>query len=909
MRSFARISVFVLLVLCAAGSQVWAVEKGGRWGRYELLSTVEHKSPPVSEITLTFGPVVKIGSKQYQWWEVAGKKEAGEHYAIRLLSEGVPMANGKALGSIMRYILREGDDQPIEYIDSRTGNAFLPKFEFTKDLLPATEPFLKSHKDGFASTGTYLGHVIALTETGANRAWSEWPAPTMVKLNPDEFQYIYGLARDTEGHYIKKGDYNYVPLTQDEVNEIVDLGANSFNVDDKVEEWIYRRPVFYYKQFSAETKLKYPELLYRSNFRGAVPFIDEPEIHILQDRADLNNVRQPEQGAYILTKRVEEIWNRPMPNEWRRSLLRDQLRTKGVNLGTLALDDNDHPIWVTMLETSSIQLQGGAAGVVHEGRYRLDKYTGYLERFLGKGVEITNHEMLLLNYAFLRGAARSFNKSWGTAIYGQCDPAVAPEAITLAYDMGARYIWLWTYGYPHHLPHFMKLKLLKDLQDHKAKHPRGSLNKLLYAPRTAIMLPYGYGYDLALYNMWDAPNCHINYKNDLGTSHREVMAAALAEGIACAKAGEDFDFVVDIGQALKGYNRTIKIGLDGQVTDSRQSAGTASLRSLQTSITQSKPTAVKPVMEIPYTKNVEINGNMSKLADLPWVTLDKKEQVTSFKDEPWNGPQDLSAQLSFARDNKYFYLLAQVTDDKHSQDWGDNDLWQGDSLEFAMDLMLDKQAAPLCYAEVLVGLTQSGPQVFLVRNAEGHDGGPVRDAKVSMKPGVSGNVTYEIAIPWRVLTTVPLQLIDSCAIRFRADDNDGTGRKCAMEFGSRDTVPDIREGFAFCKFAPLPTEMRQSRAAFVHDTRSIVPANRKWELAVDADTVNAATARLEINLDHGGRKAASGTYPLKLSPGRNHAAITIDAASLRPGTYHCRAKIISDGAVLADTVFPVYVLK
>ena len=212
----ALLMVFCPLVLPLAVPAPAAQPGSGSWARYRLISTVEHKPPPVEEITLTIGPREKLGTKQYQWWELAGNKESGEHYAIRLLTERAPMAAEKPPGVIRRYVLREGDDQPIEYIDSRTGAPFLPKFEFTTGLLPTTEPYLKARRGGFACTGTYLGHVIALAEAGANREWSNWAAATVIKLNPYEQHYMYGLARDTEGRYIKEEeerDYNYVALT------------------------------------------------------------------------------------------------------------------------------------------------------------------------------------------------------------------------------------------------------------------------------------------------------------------------------------------------------------------------------------------------------------------------------------------------------------------------------------------------------------------------------------------------------------------------------------------------------------------------------------------------------------------------------------------------------------------------
>ncbi|MGB9588667.1 MAG: hypothetical protein ACPL7O_10865 [Armatimonadota bacterium] len=113
----------------------------------------------------------------------------------------------------------------------------------------------------------------------------------------------------------------------------------------------------------------------------------------------------------------------------------------------------------------------------------------------------------------------------------------------------------------------MKLKLLKHLQEHKAKHPRQSLEGLLFSSRTVIALPYGYGYCLVFDRMWESPNLDISKLNSAGVPHKAVVAAALREAIKCVKRKEDFDFSVDIGQAFEGYQRVLRIGLDGSLKE------------------------------------------------------------------------------------------------------------------------------------------------------------------------------------------------------------------------------------------------------------------------------------------------------------------------------------------------------
>jgi hypothetical protein len=83
-------------------------------------------------------------------------------------------------------------------------------------------------------------------------------------------------------------------------------------------------------------------------------------------------------------------------------------------------------------------------------------------------------------FAFLRGAARVFDKDWGMSIYGQADQEVSLLGMTMAYDRGARYIWFWSSDRDHHLPFEEQLELAAGLSDHVRKHPRGERRALVH---------------------------------------------------------------------------------------------------------------------------------------------------------------------------------------------------------------------------------------------------------------------------------------------------------------------------------------------------------------------------------------------------------------------------------------------
>lgn len=907
------LDVLAVLMICLCFATAAAARDSrlpvGAWARYELLSTVEGKAPPVEEVTLTLGPHEKVAGRELQWWEFAARKSTGEQFAARFLSESVPMVAGAdAPGQIRRYIFVDGADRPIEYVDARSGEALLPKFEFPSGLLPAPMPRSRL-EGGFAVTGSCLGQVITLAETGSGRDWMKWPNPVVLNMSPDELHYMYGLARDTEGRYISEGDYTYVQLTREELYELIDRGLNSFNVDDKYEEWVKDKPVFYYRSFEGESKLSYPEVLYRSNFRGAVMFIDEPAIRVLHDRADLDKLRRPDDGGYLMTKRLEEFWNQP--GSWRRTWLRDQLRARGVNLGTLQLDDNDHPIWETIIETSFYQLQGGASGVVQECRFQLKDYIANCELFLGRGLELTVNDMLRVQYAYMRGAARQFGKDWGVAIYGQCDPEIAPVALATAYDMGARYMWFWTYDHQHHLPHFMKLKLLDALKEHKAAHPRKPIRELRNAKRTAIVWPYGYGYTLEFYNLWDSKNLYVHYRNAAGVPHSDVIAAGIAEAIACAKSDEDFDFLVDIGQDFKGYGRVVKIGLDGTVRDSAGTAAHTELPAAKVKVEAHQPTkapAGVQLVRIPYKHAIDINGDLSEWQGAEWVTMDQASryvgcQLAAEKSGEWGGAHDLSASFAFARDEDFLYVAARVRDDKHVQDQDGPAIWKGDSIQIALDPKLDRTKGAYSHDDIEFGLalTERGPEAYLWKGGEDVDAGPVKDVRVAVSRAGEETI-YEAALPWNSLTSLPALLVGDCGISFLVNDNDGDGRKGFLQL-----TPGIGErkdpsSFAYARMDPMSAEQAASYATLLGGYR-IANDARKWTIPIEAAAASAKTAQLDVTLQRGGRKAATGSFKIEMPKGLSLIEVTTDVGALRPGAYRCRALLRSGKRVLLDRSF------
>jgi hypothetical protein len=220
------------------------------------------------------------------------------------------------------------------------------------------------------------------------------------------------------------------------------------------------------------------------------------------------------------------------------------LKQKGVNFGTMRLAQMELPIWETVFDSTFCQMSGGGRGIIHEARYQLDEFNQWMAERAGTQRKFTVDELLRYYYAFLRGGTVPFGKFWGTSIYGQCDPKIAPRAMDLAYDMGARYLWYWTSDHEHHMPWPEQLELTRSVRKHAAEHPRPSIFGPQPERDLVITIPYG-----TFPSVWSAFD--IGDRTML-KKVQPVINKALDEKL-------DFDITVDDGRKITGYKRLERI--------------------------------------------------------------------------------------------------------------------------------------------------------------------------------------------------------------------------------------------------------------------------------------------------------------------------------------------------------------
>lgn len=184
------------------------------------------------------------------------------------------------------------------------------------------------------------------------------------------------------------------------------------------------------------------------------------------------------------------------------------------------------------------------------------------------------------------------------------------------------------------------------------------------------------------------------------------------------------------------------------------------------------------------------------LEDNEWVmgtamAFDKKEQAVMLGGFSWDGVKDLSGNVCVMYDEENLYLGARVVDDVMCQEYSDNNIWQGDSIQFGVAYeRANGQKNNAASTEVGIALTPDGEKVFIY-NAEDIS---IKIGEVDIK-GVGGDLaikreenvtTYEFKMPWWMLVPRHADISGGKNLAFSmlVNDNDGLGRKGWLEYAS-----------------------------------------------------------------------------------------------------------------------------
>lgn len=243
---------------------------------------------------------------------------------------------------------------------------------------------------------------------------------------------------------------------------------------------------------------------------------------------------------------------------------------------------------------------------------------------------------------------------------------------------------------------------------------------------------------------------------------------------------------------------------------------------------------------------IVIDGTLEDWGDCPGVDL--------------GGTPDLGGRFWVAVDRSNLFLAFAVRDDVFSQPHHDGDIWQGDSVQFALDPSEDRtkgryEADDYEYGLALVA---GRPVVWRWTAGGGNRPGQVVNSELAIQRRPDG-LTYELRLPLTEL--VPLVLLPNAQPGFTVlfNDADDSGRETPLEWtpgisGGKDPSSfgaiRIPETFAMADEVPLVQSVLKGSIFADEDEdyvlRVTVTTQRTETLTVRVQFRDAKTAELRL---------------------------------------------------------------
>jgi len=466
----------------------------------------------------------------------------------------------------------------LEFHDRFTEEPVLPGLGAWQYLFP--KPVDKeAQNDLFPQTVKYLGHTYRLAHISDSGGSVAPPETQLLSLRPD---VLIGPPSNTrqkdETRRYDLSDYELVPLTETDYDEMIAAGINCIRVDDEQVEWVKNRDVFYWG-IDAVT-LGYPECLYRSNYLGPAIFMDEPAVctrdHVLRPRLEADADFRKSITPQLAFEAFQDYFHTAKYDGAPTRLCKGLEAHPDVDLGDMQFLQENLYTWDTIISSAIYQLSEGntesPSAIVFEPPGRVGTMRTLPEMNMTYGCQIpidTPKNLASILYGFLRGAARQTDKGWGMSIYGQVHRADTFWLQTHAYDLGTKHFHYWDNYQLACVPYGEVLALSRNLSAHVESHPHRDLDELRTAAEIVILLPPGYNLghvEMGRGNLWGVGELNLERRNREGVKYRTVMRNFFTEIERAIRLGVAFDLLWDLaGLKLSDYREIVRIREDGKV--------------------------------------------------------------------------------------------------------------------------------------------------------------------------------------------------------------------------------------------------------------------------------------------------------------------------------------------------------
>jgi hypothetical protein len=588
-------------------SRIGPLGEVGRSGVYRIEEPGLLRRSVVESFQLQWGKIERLEGHGWQWLRYEATKADHKLFRVWLLvDEYPPRELASAAQHIARYVLQEGEAEPVEYRDRFDGRPVLPVLGAWPFLFP--QPVSESSKGGFPTNAVLLGHRYQLQRAESLPSPPNPPPAHVLELVSDALLGVPHNTRQTDDHRRYDGtDYPLVRLTKADLDSMIAAGLNCLNVDSEQLGWIEHQPVFYWGENLAD--LPYPECLYRSTYLGPTLFLDEPAVgtrdYVIRPLLEKDRRLAHELTPQRVLEAFEEHFKQAKYHGPGTRLMQTLRARPDVESGNMTFLQENLFTWETMISTGVYQLTEGEhsppSALVFEPPGHLGTWRTLPEIDMVYGCQIPIDDpanLVNLLCGLLRGAARLSGREWGVSIYGAVDPADSPWFLTHAYDLGARLFFFWDTSGLACVPFGECLALSRHLKAHIEQRPQRDLAALTRAAEVLILFPPGYNLGhvhLGKGSLWGLPQLNLERTNRFGVSYRTVMHNVFAEVERCIRLGVAYDLAWDLpNQPTPGYRKVLRIREDGKI-EVHESSGT-SVRAEPEPM--SRPDGLPPILDL-----------------------------------------------------------------------------------------------------------------------------------------------------------------------------------------------------------------------------------------------------------------------------------------------------------------------
>ncbi|MFC5404137.1 S-layer homology domain-containing protein [Cohnella soli] len=149
----------------------------------------------------------------------------------------------------------------------------------------------------------------------------------------------------------------------------------------------------------------------------------------------------------------------------------------------------------------------------------------------------------------------------------------------------------------------------------------------------------------------------------------------------------------------------------------------------------------------------------------------------------YNGDDDLSGTVKLRWDSNNFYLTADIKDDVFFHEASGISIWQNDGIQFSVAPGVPGESQS--WYEYGISQTPNGPQIYRWLTMQGKSAGAVTNGALAVtRDEVSKITSYRLALPWSELYPIRPAADSVLSFSMVVNDNDGSGRKGYIEWGS-----------------------------------------------------------------------------------------------------------------------------